>query len=624
MAPELNGFLAVEMAYDFKRCAALKARRPPSWIGRCLAYEETMISPPISLAMKEALARTRPHFLAAAGFSALVNLLFVVPTIYMLQIYDRVVPTRGLLTLFFITLVLLFALGTLSLLDRIRTRLLVRASVVLDSVLAPKLLDATLGRPDMPEARRALRDFDTLRATISGTGALALFDAPWTPLYILVCFLVHPLVGLLALAGGVILPVIAWLNQRAVRPRLERAEGAANQSYLLQEQLLGSAESVRALGMRRALVARQVRQRESMLTEQTGANFASGSYFIATKFVRLSLQSLALGLGAVLAIQGSITAGAIFASSFLIARALQPIEQLIGASKSLTAARDAYNEIDVLLAEDQASLIPTTLPAPRGALAVEAITVINERRDGAIVNGVSFSVAAGEVIAIIGPSGAGKSTLVRVISGALTSDRGVVRLDGASTADWEPERLARHIGYLPQDSVLFPGTVAENIARFSAELGGERGDVDSGVVAAANWVGASELIKRLPNGFDHRLGLGGRGLSAGQAQRIALARAMFGDPPLLVLDEPNSHLDGEGDAALVKAIGDAKARGKTVLIVSHKLGVLPVVDKILLMRDGRVEMFGPRDEVLAKIMPPQAPRRVAAAPSGAVAAGGSQ
>ncbi|MEA1072605.1 type I secretion system permease/ATPase [Sphingomonas sp. LY160] len=572
-----------------------------------------MIVNPVSQTMKEAMARTRPHLIAAAGFSALVNLLFVVPTIYMLQIYDRVVPTRGLQTLLFITLVLLFALATLSLLDRIRTRLLVRASVELDAVVAPRLLDATLGRPDMPEARSALRDFDTLRSTMSGPGALALFDAPWTPIYILVCFMVHPLIGLLALAGGLILPFIAWRNERAVRAPVQRAEGAAAQSYQLQDQLLGSAESVRALGMRRALVSRQMRQRESMLAEQTSSNFAGGGYYVATKFVRLALQSLALGLGAVLAIEGSISAGAIFAASFLIARALQPIEQLIGASRPLQAARTAFHTIDELLAAGDLHASPTALPNPKGKLAVEGLTIANERRDGAIVNAVSFAVEPGEVVAIIGPSGAGKSTLVRAIAGAIPIDRGTVRLDGASIADWEPERLARHIGYLPQDSVLFPGTVSENIARFSAELGGERGDVDADVVAAADAVGAADLIKRLDGGFDHRLGIGGRGLSAGQAQRIALARAMFGDPVLLILDEPNSHLDGEGDTALIRALAAAKEKGRTVLIVSHKLGVLPVVDKILLMRDGRAEMFGPRDEVLKKVMPQAVqPRRVAA------------
>lgn len=561
--------------------------------------------------MRAALAATRRHLTAAAGFSALVNLLFLVPTIYMLQIYDRVVPTSGLQTLFLLTMVLLFALATLSLLDRMRTRLLVGAAVALDTIVAPRLLDVTLGRPDLPTARRALRDLDVLRTTLTGPGVLALFDAPWTPIYILVCFLVHPLIGLMALAGGLMLPTIAWRNEKAVRSRSDRADGAAAQSYTFQDHLLSSAESVRALGMRRAMVARQLRRRESMLELQTEANFAGSGYYVATKFVRLALQSLALGLGAVLAIEGKISPGAIFASSFLIARALQPIEQLIGSWKSLATARTCYNELDELLADERHAFAPTVLPAPSGRLEAEGVTIFNDRRDGAIVNSVSFAAAPGEAIAIIGPSGAGKSTLVRTLAGALPVDRGVVRLDGSSATDWEPERLARHIGYLPQDSVLFPGTVAENIARFAGELDGERGDIDEAIIAAADAVGAGELIRRLHGGFDHLLGPGGHGLSAGQAQRVALARALFGDPAILILDEPNSHLDSEGDTALIKALAEAKARGKTVLIVSHKLGVLPIVDRILVMRDGRAELFGPRDEILAKIMPPPpAPRKV--------------
>ncbi|MGH6780906.1 MAG: type I secretion system permease/ATPase, partial [Sphingomonadaceae bacterium] len=368
--------------------------------------------------------------------------------------------------------------------------------------------------------------------------------------------------------------------------------------------------SVRSLGMRRAMVARQLRKRQSMLELQTEANFLGGSYYVATKFARLALQSLALGLGAVLAIEGGISPGAIFASSFLIARALQPIEQLIGSWKSLATARTCYNELDELLAGERHSFAPTALPAPSGRLEAEGVTIFNDRRDGAIVNSVSFSVAPGEVIAIIGPSGAGKSTLVRTLAGALPADRGVVRLDGASATNWDPERLARHIGYLPQDSALFPGTLAENIARFAGELDGEPGDVDEAVIAAADAVGAGELIRRLQGGFDHLLGQGGHGLSAGQAQRVALARALFGDPAILILDEPNSHLDSEGDAALIKTLTETKARGKTVLIVSHKLGVLPVVDRILVMREGRAELFGPRDEILDKLMPPPAPQQV--------------
>ena len=557
--------------------------------------------------MRAALALCRRHVLAAFAFSALVNLLYIAPTLYMLQVYDRVVPTHGRLTLVFLTLVLVFALVTLSLLDRVRTRLLVRAGVGLDAALAPVLLDATLGRPDQPVARQALREFDTVRQTLSGPGVLALFDAPWTPIYVAVCFLVHPLLGVVALVGGSILPLLAWRNERATRGALERAQVAAATSYASQEAMLGGAEAVRALGMRRAMVARQLRHRETMLSLQTAAGFTAGNYLTGTKFVRLALHSFALGLGALLAIDNQISGGAIFAASFLIARALAPIEMLIGSWKNIAQAHGSYLRLDKLLAEAQAAGPVTQLPAPRGTITLEHVTVFNDARDGAIVGDATLSIAAGEVVAIIGPSGAGKSTLARVIAGAIRADRGRVRIDGADTMDWDPERLAEHIGYLPQDPSLFAGTVKENIARFRGELGADAAALDAAAIVAAERARARALIQQLPGGFDHQLKPGGRGLSAGQAQRVALARAMFGDPAVLVLDEPNAHLDAEGDSALLAAIDHYKRAGHTILVVSHKLGILPVVDKLLVMRGGRVEMFGPRDEVLPKIAP-QRPR----------------
>jgi ATP-binding cassette subfamily C exporter for protease/lipase len=553
--------------------------------------------------MRAALALCRRHLVAAAAFSALVNLLYIAPTLFMLQVYDRVVPTQGLQTLLFLTIILLFALAVLSLLDRIRARLLVSAGVQLDMTLAPLILDATLGRPDLPVARQALREFDTMRATLSGQGILALFDAPWVPIYILVCLMVHPWVGLVAIIGCTILPLIAWANERATRGHLDRAQAVASASYANQDVVLGSADAVRALGMRRAMVARQLRQRSAMMVAQTEANFAAGGFLTATKFVRLALQSLALGLGAWLAVDNQISGGAIFASSFLIARALAPIEQLIGTWKPIVQARQSYASLDSLLSATPISAIATQLQPPRGGLAVEGVTVLNDTRDGAILNAVSFAIAPGEVVAIIGPSGAGKSTLVRAIAGALMADRGTIRFDQADSRDWDPERLAQHIGYLPQDSVLFSGSIAENIARFSGELDADRAAIDAAVIAAAQKVGADALIHRLSGGYDHQLKLGGRGVSAGQAQRIALARAVFGDPRLLILDEPNAHLDAEGDAALVAALSALKAEGRTILIVSHKLGILPVVDRILVLRDGKVELFGPRDEVLPKVAP---------------------
>ncbi len=560
--------------------------------------------------MRDALRQCRRHLIAAAAFSALVNLLYIAPTLYMLQVYDRVVPTKGLQTLFFLTIVLLFALACLALLDRVRGRLLVRAGVLLDALVAPALLDATLGRPESPVARQALRDLDLIRGTLTGPAILALFDAPWTPIYILVCFLVHPWIGVVALAGGLILPVIAWRNEMATRDGMARAHDVAARTYAAQDAALTGADGIKALGMRQAFVARQLRQRLSMLAFQTEAGFRAGGYLTATKFVRLALQSLALGLGAMLAVDNLISGGAIFAASFLIARALAPIELLIGSWKALMQARDGYRNIDALLAGDPSQAPPTRLPTPTGTLRLEGVTVLTAARDAAILSGVSFSLEPGEVLAIVGPSGSGKSTLVRAIVGALPLDRGCVRFDDANLGDWDPEVLARHIGYLPQDAALFEGTVKDNISRFATETAADPAAVDAEAVAAAEKVGALSLILRLAGGFDHRLQLGGRGVSMGQAQRIALARAVYGNPALYVLDEPNAHLDSEGDAALNMAIARLKAEGRTIIVVSHKLGVLPVVDNMLVLRDGRADLFGPRDEVLAKIAPPNVRRMV--------------
>jgi len=537
----------------------------------------------------------------------------------MLQVYDRVVPTGGLQTLAFLTLVLLLSLGTLALLDRLRSRLLVRAGLQLDIDLAPRILDASFARPQMNEARAALRDFDTLRGALSGPAFIALCDAPWLPVYILACTVMSPWIGLVALLGCMVLPLIAWLNERATGSRLAQARTIAGLTNRYQDSALAGGEAVRSLGMRRALVARAMRQRRSMLTSQTEAGFAAGNYVTLTKFVRLSLQSLALGLGALLAVERQISPAAIFASSFLIARALSPIEQLIAHWKTVHAAREALSDLDVLLASAPHARVPTALPAPRGQIELEGLVILDPSRSAAVIQGVSLRFAAGETVAIVGPSGAGKSTLVRALAGAIKPDRGTIRIDGGDMNDWDPERLAVHLGYVPQAPTLFGGTIAENIARFSGETGSAREELDAAVVEAATKVGAHELILALPSGYDHMLNADGSGLSAGQSQRVALARAVFGNPAILILDEPNAHLDLEGDGALIEALGKLKAAGTTILIVSHKMGILPVVDKILVLREGRPTLYGPREEVMAKLAPKAAPapaRKVAGVKKG--------
>jgi len=575
-----------------------------------------IIAPPTEI-IAAALRACRRHFVAVATFSALLNLLFIVPMLYMLQIYDRVIPTRGNLTLFFLTLVLLFGLISLALLDFVRSRLLVRASIRLDRQLAGILLDTSLARRDRTfdaVARQAMREFDILRQALTGPAIIALCDAPWSPIYILICFLIHPLIGVLVLIGAVVLAFIAVRNERATSEPLQRASEAAARAYASQEQVLAGAENVRALGMRQAMVRRHLAERDSMMALQTGASFAASRYVTLSKFLRLSLQSLALGLGAFLAIRSDISAGAVFAASFLAGRALQPIEQLLSTWRSVAQARSAYGKLNDLLGAREAEIAMTQLPPPEGRLDVEQISVANAAGDGAILANISFQLLPGEVIAVVGPSGAGKSTLLRMLAGAGRPDRGIIRVDRANVLDWDSEKLAAYIGFLPQDVSLFAGTVKENIARFQDGSGDDDGDIDARAIRAAKTCFAHELILGLPNGYDSMLGWSGRGLSAGQAQRIGLARALYGDPPIILLDEPNAHLDATGEGQLVETLVALKARKAAVMVVAHRMGVLAAVDKILVLRDGRIEAFGTRDEIIARLSgapaaPIEAPQR---------------
>ena len=538
-----------------------------------------------------------------AVFSALLNLLFLVPMLYMLQVYDRVIPTRGHLTLFFLTLVLVFGLTTLALLDFVRARLLVRASIRLDRQLAGVLLDTSLARRDRTfdaVARQSMREFDTLRQALTGPAIVALCDAPWSPIYILICFVIHPLIGLLVLVGAAILAAVAVRNSTATSGPIQSAHDAAARAYASQEQVLAGAENVRALGMRRAMVRRHLAERDAMLTLQSGASFAGSRYVTISKFLRLALQSLALGLGAWLAIGNSISGGAVFAASFLAGRALQPIEQLLGTWRTVAQARAAYDKLNSQLEARETDTAMTQLPPPEGRMDVEQLTVLNAAGDGAILAGISFQLVPGEVVAVVGPSGAGKSTLLRMLAGAGRPDRGIIRVDHANVLDWDPERLAAYVGFLPQDVCLFAGTIKENIARFEDSNAGDE-DVDAKAIAAAKACFAHELILKLPNGYDATLGWGGRGLSAGQAQRVGLARALYGDPPIILLDEPNAHLDASGEGQLVDTLVALKARQAAVLVVAHRLGVLAAVDKIMVLRDGRLEAFGSRDEIIARL-----------------------
>jgi ATP-binding cassette subfamily C protein len=567
-------------------------------------------------AIRMALQQCRRHFSSAILFSALVNLLFIVPMLYMLQVYERVVPTRGGTTLLLLTLVLLFGLVTMSALDTLRARLLVRAGVRLDGALARTILDATLSRPEGSSkelARQAVREFDVLRQALTGPAILAVMDAPWVPIYVLVAFLLHPWLGLLATIGAILVVLLAIRNEQVSRVRLQQANEAAGQAYAEFEATVASADIVRALGLREALVTGHLRQRDLMMQLQTKASLASSGVTAVAKFTRQFLQSLALGVGALLAINGMISPGAIFASMFIVGRALAPIDQVIGNWRNIVQARGAWRQLNALLNEAPPSFALTHLPRPAGRIEVEDLFV-SSADSQPILQNINFQVEPGKVVAIVGPSGAGKSTLVRALAGALVPNHGVIRYDGADRRNWDPDRLAEHVGFMPQECVLFSGSVKENIARFRNRLGEDPAQVDADAIAAAQVAGAHELIQRLPGGYDQQLGIGGTGLSAGQRQRVALARALFRGPSVLILDEPNSNLDAEGDQELARCLEQVKATGTTILLVAHRTSLMSLVDNLLIVQDGRIAGYGPRDEILQKISAPRpvsvaAPRR---------------
>lgn len=555
--------------------------------------------------LEPAFKACRRHLLLAAGFSALVNTLYLAPTIYMMQIYDRVVPTGGILTLFWLTMLVAVALATLTALDGIRARVMMRASLRLNRLMAGEILDRVFGgggKAGAAGASRAMREFDTLRQALGGQAAMAVFDMPWTPIYFIVAFIIHPILGGLVVLGIVILGALAVLNERQTKPLSERAHQASGKAYQHQELVAREAEIIQTLGMRGSLVARQLKERAHGLEAATDVQFMGSRNNSRVKFFRMFMQSAALGMGAYLAVMGQISVGAIIAASVLLNRGLQPIEQLVMQWSTITEARQAITNLAELFEKTNSSVEQkTALPTPEGAIELDSVTVRNDAGDAVLLRNVSCKIAPGEIVGIIGASGAGKTTLARVMAGALPPDLGEIRIDCAKYSDWGRDLLAPHFGYLPQSISILPGTVTENISRFDARLEYAKGEVDSDVIAAAKQAGVHEMIVRLPDGYDTMLGDAHQRLSAGQSQRLALARALYGNPRVIVLDEPNSALDAEGEQALSRAIAAAKLRGATIIVVAHRTSVLASADKLLVLADGVVADFGPRDEILRKL-----------------------
>ena len=543
--------------------------------------------------MRDLVSRLRPYFAYAALFSLAINLLMLAAPLYMLQVFDRVISSRSQETLLALTAAALAALGAMALLDVVRSRLLAYAGMALDRSLGPRVLEGVLGRVSAVNFAPGLRDVNTLRGFLGGSGVLALFDAPWLPVFLLIIFLFHPLLGAIALAGSLLMCLLAYLNERLARPPLERAQAEGRRASRYIDAAVRNAEVIGALGMLPALTRRWERLNDAVLTEQKHAAEVGGRFAGWTKFTRQALQTAMLAAGAWLVVGQHVSAGVMIAATILLGRALAPVEMLVAGWRSLVEARGAWRRLAALL-EQAPPALATELPAPRGRLAIESVAFAYPGTERVFLRGVSFTLAAGESLGIVGPSASGKSTLSRLLVGVWKPASGAVRLDGADVAAWPRHTLGPHIGYLPQDVELFSGTVAENIARLAEPDPAE-------VVRAAQRAGVHDLILRLPKGYDSEVGEGGQILSAGQRQRIALARALYGRPCLVVLDEPNSNLDHEGEQALSRALATLKEEGVTVAIVAHRPSLLAGVDRMLVLRDGMIDAFGARGEVMARV-----------------------
>jgi len=536
----------------------------------------------------------RRYFGCIALFSAVGNLLMLVPALYMMQVYDRVLASRNEMTLLMLTLIALglYLLG--GLLEWVRSQVMIRMSNGLDARLGPRLYDAAFARglrqADANPAQ-VLGDLATLRQFLTGPGLLALLDAPWLPLFVVLAFLFHPWFGLLALGGALLLFALALWNDLATRAGMAEANRLNVASARYMNATLQNAEAIRALGMLAALRGRWNALQQRAVAAQAQASERGGRINALSRGVRTGLQSLSLGLGALLVLDDQISAGLMIATSILLGRALAPVELAIGSWRQMGNARSSYQRLTRLLEEFPPEPARMSLPAPRGQLAVEGLSVLPPGASKSVLDGIHFALAPGEALAIIGPSASGKSSLARALVGIWPPARGAVRLDGAELEQWPADALGPHLGYLPQDIELFDGSIAENIARFgTAEP--ER------VIEAARMAGIHEMVLRFPQGYDSPVGAAGVRLSGGQKQRIGLARALYGLPRLLVLDEPNAHLDDAGEAALLQAVRRLKASGATVVLVSHRQSVLAVVDRLLVLRDGRQQAFGPTAEVL--------------------------
>ncbi len=570
---------------------------------------------PLRAAAKE--ARIAVVYLAA--FSLFINLLVLTSPIYMMQVYDRVLASGKIETLVMLTIIAGIAVLVLGLLEMVRGQILARLGRWLERKLAPDLIATSLRATFHGAAAnaQALRDLGLVRAVLAGPTVNTLFDAPWTPIFLAIIWLMHPLLGMLGVASALLLLGLAALNEYLSRRPLKEAGLLAIASVQHADQAVRNADAFQAMGMLPGFLAGWTRRNEHALALQVAAADRNAVLVGCSKFARIFVQILILGFGAYLVIGGELTSGGMIAASILLGRGLAPVEQAIGAGKQMVAGRDAAGRLNRLFERAPAPPPTMPLPAPSGRLACEQVGFTPRGAERPVLNGVTFALEPGDAVGIIGPSAAGKSTLCKILVGSWRPTQGHARLDGAELFTWPAEQLGPHIGYLPQDVELFGGSVRDNIARLA-----ERPEPEA-VIDAAMTAGVHDIILRLPKGYETEIGEGGSHLSGGQRQRIGLARALYRRPKLIVLDEPNASLDAEGEESLLAAMARAKGWGAAVVIVAHHPRILRAVDKLLLLRDGRAELFGPRDAVLARLRPATvAARGDAALPRLGATAGG--
>lgn len=557
---------------------------------------------PLHATLTAAMADSKRAFWGVALFSAIVNILVMAGPIYMLQVYDRVLASRSVPTLIALTIFLVGAFAFQGLLDLIRSRIVVRAAALLDQRLGETVHRAVIAlgasSGNAAEAHQPVRDLDQIRAFMTGAGPTAIVDLPWIPFFLAICYLIHPWIGYLSLAGAIVLVGLTIQTERASRGLARTVSESGSLRSAMAEAGRRNVASTVAMGMRGALATRWAKVNDRHVDAIGQSSDVVNSYGSITKVMRLLMQSAILGLGAYLVIRQEMTAGAMIAASIMMGRALAPIEVAIGNWRGFMAARDSVQRLSAILSRLPAERGTTDLPKPKDELTVEAVTVAAPGATSAILTNINFRLTAGEVLGVIGPNGSGKSSLARVIMGIWPAARGSIRLDGAALNQWEPDTLGRHLGFMAQMVELFPGTVAENIARMAPEPDSAE------VLRAAQAAGAHDMILRLAGGYDTPIGDGGSGLSVGQQQRVAMARALYGNPFLVLFDEPSANLDGEGEAALQSVVSQLKARRAIVILVVHRRSALALCDKVLVLLNGQQRDFGPRDEVLRRMAGP--------------------